>query len=154
MPATTSSSPAICWATSCKTPWPIWPFPSSRERFGRAKLESLPGCCRQCEVLFACHGECPKNRFLQTPDGEPGLNYLCAGYKSFFGHIDGPLKILAQLLRRGLPATQVMQVLAQADGQPVEACGKVGRNAPCPCGSGLKFKKCHGRGAPGSRQDP
>jgi uncharacterized protein len=125
-----------------------------QKQFGRAKLDSLPRFCRECAVRFACHGECPKNRFLSTPDGEPGLNYLCAGYKSFFGHIDGPLNILAQLLRRGLPAAQVMEVLAQADDKQVEACGKVGRNAPCPCGSGLKFKKCHGRGAPDSRQDP
>ena len=125
-----------------------------QKQFGRAKLDSLPRFCRECTVRFACHGECPKNRFLQTPDGEPGLNYLCAGYKSFFDHIDGPLNILAQLLRRGLPAAQVMEILAQADDKQVGACGKVGRNAPCPCGSGLKFKKCHGRGAPGSRQDP
>ena len=113
--------------------------------FGRAKLESLPGCCRECEVLFACHGECPKNRFVISPEGEPGLNYLCAGYKRFFRHIDRPLKILAELLRRGLPAEQVMQVLAQENAAPATPSTKVGRNAPCPCGSGLKFKKCHGR---------
>ena len=113
--------------------------------FGRDKMDALPELCRQCEVRFACHGECPKNRFLTTPDGEPGLNYLCAGYKQFFQHIDGPLKILAQLIRRGLPAEHVMQVLAQADARQEMASKKVGRNAPCPCGSGRKFKKCHGR---------
>ncbi len=119
---------------------------SERQRkFGRDKLESLPGCCRECEVLFACHGECPKNRFLTAPDGEPGLNVLCAGYKHFFRHIDRPLKILAELLRRGLPAEQVMPVLAQENTAPATIRSKVGRNAPCPCGSGLKFKKCHGR---------
>ena len=116
-----------------------------QRKFGRDKLESLPVCCRECEVLFACHGECPKNRFLTAPDGEPGLNYLCAGYKRLFRHIDRPLKILAELLRRGLPAEQVMQVLAQENAAPAAARSKVGRNAPCPCGSGLKFKKCHGR---------
>jgi uncharacterized protein len=119
---------------------------SERQRkFGRDKLETLPGSCLKCEVFFACHGECPKNRFLMTPDGEPGLNYLCAGYKLFFRHIDRPLKILAQLLRRGLPAEHVMQVLAQENAAPGATRSKVGRNAPCPCGSGLKFKKCHGR---------
>ena len=55
--------------------------------FGQQKLRSLPKYCRECEVLFACHGECPRNRFITTPDGKPGLNYLCAGYKLFFNHI-------------------------------------------------------------------
>jgi uncharacterized protein len=113
--------------------------------FGRNKLDTLPRSCRTCEVRFACHGECPKNRFVTTPDGEPGLNYLCAGYKPFFHHIDRPLKIMAQLLRRGFPAAQVMEVLAQEDAKQVQVVTKVGRNEPCPCGSGLKFKKCHGR---------
>jgi arylsulfatase len=49
---------------------------------------SLPAYCRECSYLFACHGECPKNRFLDTPDGEAGLNYLCAGLKAYFAHID------------------------------------------------------------------
>ncbi|MGB8335238.1 MAG: anaerobic sulfatase maturase [Desulfobacterales bacterium] len=113
--------------------------------FGRSKLTALPGICRRCEVRFACHGECPKNRFLTTPDGEPGLNYLCAGYKSFFTHADRSLKILAGLIQRGLPATKIMALLAQEEARPAGTFGKPGRNAPCPCGSGLKFKKCHGR---------
>ena len=54
--------------------------------FGRAKWETLPSFCRECEIRPMCNGECPKNRFLRTPDGEPGLNYLCAGYKRFFTH--------------------------------------------------------------------
>ena len=54
--------------------------------FGRAKKDNLPRCCRICEVLDMCHGECPKNRFMAASDGEPGLNYLCAGYKMFFSH--------------------------------------------------------------------
>lgn len=55
--------------------------------FGRAKRDTLPRFCRECEVRDMCNGECPKNRFIKTPDGEPGLNYLCAGYKQFFTHI-------------------------------------------------------------------
>jgi uncharacterized protein len=55
--------------------------------FGEAKLKTLPGYCLECEVLNMCNGECPKNRFISTPDGEQGLNYLCAGYKTFFSHI-------------------------------------------------------------------
>ena len=116
-----------------------------QRKFGRDKLEALPRFCRECEIRFACNGECPKNRFLTTPDGEPGLNYLCAGYKQFFIHIDRPIKILAELIGRGLPAEHVMQILAQEKTAPATAGRKVGRNAPCPCGSGVKFKKCHGR---------
>ncbi len=58
----------------------------AQRAFGRAKLETLPRVCRECEVLAMCHGECPKNRFVLAPDGEPGLNYLCPGYKRFFTH--------------------------------------------------------------------
>jgi uncharacterized protein len=55
--------------------------------FGEEKLEALPHHCRECDVRAMCNGECPKNRFTKTPDGEPGLNYLCPGYKRFFTHI-------------------------------------------------------------------
>jgi serine-type anaerobic sulfatase-maturating enzyme len=114
--------------------------------FGRNKLELLPRSCRECDVWFACKGECPKNRFGATPNGELGLNYLCAGYKAFFRHIDRPLKIIAQLIRQEQPATRVMEVLAQQEGrQSLVKKSKVGRNDPCPCGSGLKYKKCHGQ---------
>jgi uncharacterized protein len=58
----------------------------AQRAFGRTKLETLPRYCQECEVRAMCNGECPKNRFLKTPDGEPGLNYLCAGYKRFFTH--------------------------------------------------------------------
>jgi uncharacterized protein len=58
----------------------------AQRAFGQAKRDSLPRYCRECEVLSMCHGECPKNRFLRTPDGEAGLNYLCAGYRRFFNH--------------------------------------------------------------------
>ena len=124
---------------------------AQQSQFGRDKRDTLPGNCRKCEVRFACHGECPKNRFLTAPDGEPGLNYLCAGYKSFFTHADRPLKILAGLIRRGLPATKILELLAQEEAPPAGPFSKTGRNAPCPCGSGLKFKKCHGR--PGNKGD-
>jgi uncharacterized protein len=107
-------------------------------RFGQDKRNSLPKVCLECDVLFACRGECPKNRFLTTPAGEPGLNYLCEGWKVFFHHIDFPMQILAGLIRRGYPAAEVMRVLALE-----EAFAKAGRNDPCPCGSGRKFKRCH-----------
>jgi len=102
--------------------------------FGRAKADTLPAYCRSCEVRFACNGECPKNRFTRTPDGEEGLNYLCAGYKAFFTHIHGPMRLMADRLREGGFADEVMAALTTAP-----------RNEPCPCGSGRKAKHCHAR---------
>jgi len=103
--------------------------------FGAAKRDGLPGQCQRCEVRFACHGECPKNRFTTTVDGEAGLNFLCAGYYDFFTNVDGLMRIMADLLRSGRFADEVRGVLASA-----------GRNDPCPCGSGRKAKQCHQRG--------
>jgi uncharacterized protein len=57
-----------------------------QKSFGHSKKETLPRYCRECEVLDMCNGECPKNRFIITPSGEAGLNYLCEGYKQFFKH--------------------------------------------------------------------
>ena len=106
--------------------------------FGKAKRDELPGQCRQCDVLFACHGGCPKNRFTKTLDGQDGLNYLCKGYQQFFHHIGFAMNAMAELLRRGQDVGLVTQILRQAfDG--------VGRNDQCPCGSGRKYKSCHGR---------
>jgi uncharacterized protein len=106
---------------------------SPRQRaFGDAKRDTLPRYCRECPVRFACHGECPKNRFITTPDGEPGLNYLCAGYRAFFTHADGPMRLMASLLRDGRFADEVMTILRSAP-----------RNELCPCGSGRKAKHCH-----------
>ena len=76
-------------------------------------METLPQDCRECEVRFACNGGCPKNRFLETPHGEPGLNYLCAGYKAFFTHIQQPMEMMTNLLRQGRYADEVMQLWAQ-----------------------------------------
>jgi uncharacterized protein len=114
-------------------------------QFGLHKRDSLPRYCRECKVRFACHGECPKNRFSETPDGEPGLNYLCAGYKAFFLHVDKPMRIMAELLRRNRAPAEVMLVLAAEDEQVQKAFAKTGRNEPCPRGSGRTFKQCHRR---------
>ncbi len=80
--------------------------------FGQAKASTLPRQCVSCEVRFACHGECPRNRFLRTDDGDEGLNYLCAGYFAFFTHIDRPMTVMADLLRAGRDAGEVMSILA------------------------------------------
>jgi serine-type anaerobic sulfatase-maturating enzyme len=108
-----------------------------QQRFGAAKLETLPRYCRECDVRFACHGGCPKDRFTATPAGEPGLNYLCDGYKAFFHHVDRPMRIMAQLLARDRAPAEIMRLYAAED-------ARRGRNALCPCGSGRKWKQCHG----------
>lgn len=73
-------------------------FSDQQKKFGFAKGLSLPHYCQQCEFLFACHGECPKNRILRAPDGEPGLNYLCSGLKKYFEHIKPYMEeLVAQL---------------------------------------------------------
>ena len=81
--------------------------------FGRDKRRTLPRYCRDCEFLFACNGGCPKHRFAQTPDGKPGLNYLCAGYKRFFAHIDPQMRTMAALLRAGQPPAKIMTLPRQ-----------------------------------------
>jgi uncharacterized protein len=68
--------------------------------FGEAKLKALPRYCRECDVRAMCNGGCPKNRFLRTPDGEPGLNYLCDGYKRFFTHCQPFVSEVAALWKR------------------------------------------------------
>lgn len=110
---------------------------AAQRRFGAQKRDALPQYCWDCDVRFACWGECPKNRFTTTPDGELGLNYLCAGYKQFFHHIAGPMGLMRDLLRQGRPASEIRELFARAP-----------RNSPCPCGSGSKAKHCHGRLAP------
>lgn len=116
-----------------------------QRQFGQDKSATLPRFCRDCEFLFTCYGECPKNRLLTTADGEPGLNWLCQGLKAFFSHADRPMRIMAELLRRGHYADEIMDILADEEGRSHPGKEKTGRNDPCPCGSGLKFKKCHGR---------
>ncbi|MFN2202738.1 MAG: anaerobic sulfatase maturase [Caldilineaceae bacterium] len=107
-------------------------------KFGQEKYDALPQYCLDCDVRFACHGECPKNRFLLTPDGEPGLNYLCAGFQYFFRHADFGMKLMAELYRRQREIREVMPILERA-------FANVNRNDPCPCNSGRKYKQCHGR---------
>ena len=82
-----------------------------QRQFGRDKREKLPEYCKKCPVLFACRGECPKNRFAVTPGGESGLNYLCDGYRMFFSHIDRPMKFMTQELQAGRAPANVRKVM-------------------------------------------
>ena len=115
---------------------------AQQAKFGDDKSTTLPEYCRKCEVRFACNGECPKHRFIRTPDGEDGLNYLCAAYKRFFKHIDPYMTTMSQLLAGGQPAAAIMQILRNEAQR--ERSRTPGRNDPCPCGSGAKFKRCCG----------
>jgi uncharacterized protein len=74
-------------------------FSEQQQQFGYAKRDALPTYCRQCRYLSLCWGECPKNRLLRTPEGEPGLNYLCAGIKRFHAHAGARLRKIADMLR-------------------------------------------------------
>jgi uncharacterized protein len=76
--------------------------------FGERKSGGLPALCRECRFLFACRGECPKNRLLRTPQGEAGLNYLCRGLQLFFAHADPWLAAMAAEIRAGRNAGNVM----------------------------------------------
>jgi uncharacterized protein len=116
-----------------------------QEQFALDKQQKLPQICRGCRYLFICNGACPKDRFLSAPDGQPGLNYLCEGYKMFFGHIDPYMKAMAAELQAGRPAAGVMHQLRarqQRAREEAASAGLVRRNDPCPCGSGRKFKSC------------
>ncbi len=108
-----------------------------QRQFGLDKRETLPQYCLECDVRFACHGGCPKDRFSETPEGDPGLNYLCAGFKAFFHHVDRPMRTMAALLAQNRAPSEIVQLYAAAD-------AKRGRNEPCTCGSGRKWKQCHG----------
>lgn len=117
-----------------------------QRKFGTDKRDTLPKYCRECDYRFACNGGCPKHRFINTPDGEKGLNYFCKGYKMFFQNADPYLRVMAGELSRGRPASGVMAWVQQQDQERMaQQMKQVGRNAPCPCGSGKKFKQCHGR---------
>lgn len=78
-------------------------------QFGQQKKDSLPNKCKECRYLFACNGECPKNRFLTTEDGEPGLNYLCKGYYQFFDHVAPYMDFMKKELLAERPPANVMK---------------------------------------------
>jgi uncharacterized protein len=105
-----------------------------QKKFGQDKYDTLPAYCHRCPYEFSCYGGCPKHRFLRTPQGEKGLNYLCAGYRMFFKHVDPYMKFMVNELKHRRPPANIMREIRQK--QPGN------RNEPCPCGSGKKYKKC------------
>lgn len=118
-----------------------------QQDFGDAKLKTLPQYCLDCEVRHACNGECPKNRFLQTPDGTDGLNFLCAGYRKFFNHVHPAMQQMAAFVKRRQPAALIMEQRSDgtASDKQIKTAGSAAatrRNDPCPCGSGRKYKSC------------
>jgi uncharacterized protein len=121
---------------------------SAQQRvFGEAKHATLPHQCRECEALPWCRGECPRNRISTTDDGEPGLNYLCTGYRLFFREAGPVLQAMADRLAQGVPPAEAARVGAETLSPPqVRGAGspRPGRNDPCPCGSGRKYKRCCG----------
>jgi uncharacterized protein len=84
-------------------------FSERQKKFGTSKSETLPRYCRQCPYLEDCWGECPKNRIIRAPDGEPGLNYLCRGFKQFFAHAIPEIdRIVARINANPVPARRRM----------------------------------------------
>jgi uncharacterized protein len=94
-----------------QTPLPDLVSSQQQRSFGLNKKAALPTDCRQCPVLFACNGGCPKDRTDSTPDGEAGLNHLCAGFKAFFTHIDKPMQSMAGLIRLHRSPSEIMKFI-------------------------------------------
>lgn len=108
-------------------------------RFGEGKRAGLPAQCRRCPWLAACNGGCPKDRFARSEDGEPGFNHLCEGLRHFFSYVQPAVNLVTALTRRGRTPETIMAELRER----LSALWKgVGRNDPCPCGSGRKAKHC------------
>ncbi len=110
-----------------------------QRRFGNDKRDRLPMQCRSCSWLAICNGGCLKERFALAEDGEPGLNYLCDGLRQFYAHAEQPLRQVMQLRKRGVTPDVIM---AELRAESLVRWRGIGRNDPCPCGSGRKAKQC------------
>ena len=84
-------------------------------QFGRDKSEKLPTQCKECQYLFACNGECPKNRFCKTASGEPGLNYLCKGYYQYFDHVAPYMDFMKKELLAQRPPANIMEAIRKGE---------------------------------------
>lgn len=110
---------------------------AGQRKFGQDKRDTLTRQCQQCEVRPLCNGGCPKDRFVDSRDGEPGHNYLCEGLYRFFTHTRPAMQQMGQLYSNGQAPAEVMRWIASED-------VRRGPYAPCSCGSGRKFRFCHG----------
>jgi uncharacterized protein len=118
-------------------------YSPEQKSFGMAKQDALPVTCLDCEYRFACHGECPKHRFIHSAEAGKGLSYLCTAYKKFFSHVHPTMQYMAEQLEKKQPPANVMGWLRHMEHPlPVSAIRAPGRNDPCPCGSGNKYKNC------------
>ncbi len=106
--------------------------------FGEGKQKKLASRCLKCKALYLCNGGCPAHQFVRQRDNKHDLNYLCAGYKTFFNHIEPYIKAMRSALRQRIPAREYFRFLSDKKLQ-------IGRNQPCPCGSGKKYKLCCSR---------
>lgn len=86
-------------------------YSDRQQAFGEKKLSSVTAQCRRCEYLFACNGECPKNRFAYSDDGEPGQNYLCSGYRRYFSHVAPYMDFMRDELAARRPPANVMEAI-------------------------------------------
>jgi uncharacterized protein len=114
---------------------------AGQRKFGQDKRDTLTRQCQQCEVRPLCNGGCPKDRFIDSKDGEPGHNYLCDGLYRFFTHTRPAMQHMGQLYSQGRAPAEVMQWVRSED-------ARRGPYAPCSCGSGQKFRFCHGAREP------
>ena len=90
-------------------------YSKRQQDFGNSKYTSLPNQCKNCDYLFACNGECPKNRFAVTEDGEPGLNYLCKGYFQFYSHVAPYMDFMKNELANQRPPSNVMEAVQKGE---------------------------------------
>ena len=90
-------------------------YSDRQAKFGQDKFNTLPQQCKSCDYLFACYGECPKNRFAKTKDGEPGLNYLCEGYYQFFDHVAPYMDFMKDELKNQRPPSNVMEAIKRGE---------------------------------------
>jgi uncharacterized protein len=108
-----------------------------QRKFGQDKRDTLTSQCQSCKVRNWCNGGCPKDRFANSKDGQPGQNYLCPGLELFFMHVGPTFNVMAQLLKQNHAPAEIMSILAKED-------ARKGPNSPCPCKSGRAFGVCHG----------
>ena len=86
-------------------------YGEQQQEFSRLKHSSLPRQCKECDMEFACHGECPKNRFMKDKYGDSGLNYLCPGYYHYYQHVAPYMDYMKQELMSQRPPSNIMKVL-------------------------------------------